>query len=222
VRLGQARHSRRAPVLALAAAVSLTLLTGCASGSSGDDATVVVNGQSGWRGTAIRDGYPLPDQRFTDTAGSQVVPADDAAQGVTLVFFGYTHCPDICQIVMSSVASAVSRLDAAQKAQVQVLFVTTDPARDDRAVLRRYLDRLDPSFEGLTGKLGSIVELAKPLKVYLAKGQRLPSGGYEVEHTTYVFGVTGDQARIAWSQDTSPAEMAADIIRLLKSTKESS
>jgi protein SCO1/2 len=123
---------------------------------------------------------------------------------------------------MSTVASAVSRLDATERAEVQVLFVTTDPARDNEKVLRSYLDRLDPAFEGLTGRLGDVVDLAKPLKVYIDKGQRLPSGGYEVEHTTYVFGVTGDQARIAWSQGTSPAAMAADIIRLLKSTKESS
>jgi protein SCO1/2 len=166
--------------------------------------------------------YDVPHTALEATDGTTYDLATDATKPLTIVFFGYTHCPDICQIVMSTVASAVSRLDAAQKAQLQVLFVTTDPARDDEAVLRRYLDRLDPSFEGLTGKLGTIVDLARPLKVYLAKGQRLPSGGYEVEHTTYVFGVTGDRARIAWSQDTSPAELAADIIRLLKSTKEPS
>jgi protein SCO1 len=210
-------------LLAVVLAVVALAVTGCGGGNG--DALPVSGVQSsdnhGYTGTYLDAPYIVPDLALTDTAGKPYTVATAPAP-LKLVFFGYTHCPDICQIVMSTVASAVSRLDAAQKAQLQVLFVTTDPARDDEAVLRRYLDRLDPSFEGLTGKLGTIVDLARPLKVYLAKGQRLPSGGYEVEHTTYVFGVTGDRARIAWSQDTSPAEMAADIIRLLKSTKESS
>jgi protein SCO1/2 len=134
-----------------------------------------------------------------------------------VVFFGYTHCPDICQIVMSTIATAVNRLDADQRKAVQVVFVTTDPARDTGPVLRDYLDHLNPDFVGVTGNLARIVDLAKPLKVYIAKGEKLPSGGYDVTHTTEVFGVTADQARIAWGQDTSPAAMAADIIRLLKS-----
>jgi protein SCO1/2 len=210
-------------LLAVVLAVVALAVTGCGGGNG--DALPVSGVQSsdnhGYTGTYLDAPYIVPDLALTDTAGKPYTVATAPAP-LKLVFFGYTHCPDICQIVMSTVASAVSRLDAAQKAQLQVLFVTTDPARDDEAVLRRYLDRLDPSFEGLTGKLGTIVDLARPLKVYLAKGQRLPSGGYEVEHTTYVFGVTGDRARIAWSQDTSPAELAADIIRLLKSTKEPS
>jgi protein SCO1/2 len=118
---------------------------------------------------------------------------------------------------MSTIASAVSRLDDGVRQDVQVVFVTTDPARDTGTVLRTYLDRLDPDFVGVTGDLDRIIELAKPLKVFIAKGQKLPSGGYEVDHTTHVFGVVGDQARIAWPQGTSPAAMAADIIRLLKS-----
>jgi protein SCO1/2 len=175
----------------------------------------------GYTGTYLDTPYVVPDIALTDTAGNSYSVAT-APTPLKLVFFGYTHCPDICQVVMSTVASAVSRLDRSERAQVQVLFVTTDPARDTGKVLRSYLDRLDPHFEGLTGKLGTVIDLARPLRVYIDKGQRLPSGGYEVEHTTYVFGVTGDQARIAWSPDTSPAAMAADIIRLLKSTKESS
>ena len=78
------------------------------------------------------------------------------------------------------------------------------PARDDKVVA---------AWNGLA----KIVELARPLKVFIDKGQKLPSGGYDVTHTTEVFGVTGDQARLVWGQDASPAELAADIIKLLKS-----
>jgi len=210
-------------LVAMLLAVVAFAAAGC--GSGGDDSLPVsgVRGSDnhGYTGTYLDAPYVVPDLALTDTAGKPYTVATAPAP-LKLVFFGYTHCPDICQIVMSTVASAVSRLDAGEQSKVQVLFVTTDPARDTATALRSYLDRLDPRFEGLTGRLGTVIDLAKPLKVYIAKGQRLPSGGYEVEHTTYVFGVTGDQARIAWPQDTSPAAMAADIIRLLKSTKESS
>ena len=83
--------------------------------------------------------------------------ATDATKPLTLVFFGYTHCPDICQVVMANIASALTRLDDAQRAQVGMVFVTTDPARDDAATLRAYLDRFDPSLRGLTGDLPEIV-----------------------------------------------------------------
>lgn len=198
-------------------------VAGC--GSSGGDSLPVsaVQGSDnhGYTGTYLDAPYVVPDISLTDT-GDQAYSLATAPARLKLVFFGYTHCPDICQIVMSTIASAVARLDGAQRSQVQVLFVTTDPARDTRPVLRTYLDRLDPDFEGLTGDLSTIIDVAKTLKVFIAKGQKLPSGGYEVDHTTHVFGVSGDQARIAWAQDTSPAAMAADIIRLLKSIKESS
>ena len=59
----------------------------------------------------------------------------NADNDLTLVFFGYTHCPDICGIVMSTVASALNRLDAADRSRVDMVFVTTDPARDDVATL---------------------------------------------------------------------------------------
>jgi len=170
----------------------------------------------GYKGTYLETPFIVPDISLPDDAGDPYSIATATAP-VKLVFFGYTNCPDICQIVMSTIASAVARLDAKQRADVQVAFVTTDPARDTGPVLRTYLDRLDPDFVGVTGKLDRIVDLGKPLKVYLADGKKLPGGGYEVEHSTYVFGVTGDEARVIWNQGTSPADMATDIIKLLTS-----
>lgn len=204
----------------LAAVLAVVALGTAACGGGGDDGLAVSNVQQGenhgFRGTYLDDPYVVPDIPLTDTDGSPYSVATSTAP-LKLVFFGYTNCPDICQVVMSTIASAVARLDDAQRKDVEVVFVTTDPARDTEKVLRSYLDRLDPAFVGLTGELDRIVDLAEPLKVFLAKGRKLPSGGYEVDHTTHVFGVTGDQARVAWAQGTSPAAMSADIIRLLKS-----
>lgn len=193
-------------------------VAGC-GGADGDGLAVSgVQGvdNHGYHGTFLDTPYVVPDIALPDTDGKPYSVATATAP-LKLVFFGYTNCPDICQVVMSTLASAVTRLDDGARKDVQVVFVTTDPARDTGKVLRTYLDRLDPDFVGVTGDLDRIIELAKPLKVFIAQGQKLPSGGYEVDHTTHVFGVTGDQVRIAWPQDTSPATMAADIIRLLKS-----
>jgi protein SCO1/2 len=210
------RRGRRA----LAAVLACVALGVAGCGGTTDEGLAVSGVQTGdnhgYQGAYLDAPYVVPDIALPDTDGKPYSVARASAP-LKLVFFGYTNCPDICQIVMSTVASAVSRLDASVRKDVQVVFVTTDPARDTGKVLRTYLDRLDPDFVGVTGDLTRIIDLAKPLKVFIAEGQKLPSGGYEVDHTTHVFGVTGDQARIAWPQDTSPAAMAADIIRLLKS-----
>ena len=206
-------------VLASLVATAALVLSGCGATDAAPDvaATGLVTGDNhGYRGAYLDVPYVVPDVTLTDTGGAPYSLATDPAP-LKLVFFGYTNCPDVCQVVMSTLASAVSRLDAAERAEVEVVFVTTDPARDTGRVLRKYLDRLDPDFVGVTGGLPKIVELARPLKVFIDKGQKLPSGGYDVTHTTEVFGVTGDQARLVWGQDASPAELAADIIKLLKS-----
>jgi protein SCO1 len=170
----------------------------------------------GYEGAYLETPYVVPDLALSDTSGEPYSLATAEAP-LKVVFFGYTKCPDICQVVMSTIASAVSRLDEEQRDQVEVVFVTTDPVRDTGQVLRTYLDRLDPAFVGLTGDLDRIIDLAKPMRVFVAEGRKLPSGGYEVDHSTHVLGVTGDQTQLVWTQGTSPAAMAADIIKLLKS-----
>jgi protein SCO1/2 len=115
-------------------------------------------------------------------------------------------------VVMADVASALTRLDEAERTQVGMLFVTTDPARDDEATLRAYLDRFDPSFEGLTGPLTRIVRAGKSLGVAIEKGEKLPSGGYEVSHGTQVVGMLPDgTAPVVWTQGTAPEQIAEDI-----------
>ena len=203
--------------LATLLAVVALLLSACGGGDDDRAATGLSSGDDhGYHGAYLDRPYVVPDIALEDTAGASYSLADDPAP-LKLVFFGYTNCPDVCQVVMSTMASAVARLDEAEQAKVEGVFVTTDPARDTGTALRTYLDRLDPDFVGVTGALPKIVDLAKPLGVFVEKGQKLPSGGYDVTHTTTVFGVTGDRARVAWTQDTSPAELAADIIKLLKS-----
>ena len=96
-------------------------------------------------------GAPL---RTTDGAPFSLTTS--TTKPLTLVFFGYTNCPDICPLVMSNLASAMTRLSDSDRTRVQVLFVTTDPSRDTGPVLSRWLHHLDPDFVGLTGDIATI------------------------------------------------------------------
>ena len=195
---------------AAAAVLALSLLAGCGADAASDDP------DGGYHGAVLDQQYVVPETPLTDTDGAPYSLAADTEQPLTLVFFGYTNCPDICQVVMSTIASALTRLDEADRDRVEVVFVTTDPARDDEAALRTYLDRFDPSFVGLTGDLQTIIELADPLAVAVEQGEKLPSGGYEVTHGTQVTGINAeDRVPIVWTQGTSASDLADDIHRLL-------
>jgi protein SCO1/2 len=167
-------------------------------------------------GAVLTQPYAVPATPLTDTDGASYSLADSTHKRLTLVFFGYTHCPDVCTIVMNTLASAVTRLDDTDRQQVDVVFVTTDPQRDTGQVLRNYLNRFNPSFVGLTGSLKSIISVGSQLHVDIEHGQKLPSGGYDVTHGTAVLGVDGkNRVPIVWTQGTSSAQYASDIHQLL-------
>jgi protein SCO1/2 len=97
-----------------------------------------------------------------------------------------------------------------------VVFVTTDPARDTPSALHAYLARFDSHFVGLTGTLAQIDEFGQPMHVFITKGQKLPSGGYEVDHSTAVYAVTHGKVPLVWTNGTSPTAVAKDVARLLE------
>ncbi|MBD8869705.1 SCO family protein [Nocardioides sp. MJB4] len=197
-----------------AAAAGVVLVAGCAAAPTGQATNASGGGLSG---TTIGNPFQAPAAELVDTEGEPYSLAAQTDRPLTLLFFGYTHCPDICQIVMSNIASALTRLDDAARDQVDVVFVTTDPARDDATVLRSYLDRFDPSFVGLTGDLRTIVEAGEEIGVLIDKGDRLPSGGFDIAHTDRVFAIDGDdEIPVLWGKETSAAQFAADITTILE------
>ena len=194
----------RRTAAALAAALCLVTLAAC----NGDDAA--------FTGTRLDPPFTVLTTPLTGTDGQPYSLADDTDKPLTLVFFGYTNCPDICGVVMSNLGSAMTRLDASDRDRVDVVFVTTDPTRDTAPVLEKYVHRFDPSFLGLTGDIDTISAVAMPLGVGVEQGQKLPSGGYDVTHGTSVTAIDGDdEGTVYWDQATSSAQYAADIHTLL-------
>ena len=162
--------------------------------------------------------FELADVPLETTEGGSMSLADPEAR-LTLVFFGYTHCPDVCPLVMSTIATALTRLEPEDRDQVQLVFVTTDPPRDDAETIRRYLAGYDPTAIGLTGDLDDIATLGESVGIFVADAEALASGGYDLgSHGSQVIAVdaTG-QAPAFWRQDVSSADLAADIHLLLRS-----
>jgi protein SCO1/2 len=193
---------------AIAAAALVGLLSACGGQTAA--------GSMELTGTRLDPPFEVAPTPLVDTEGEAYSLTEDTDEDLTLVFFGYTHCPDICGLVMSNLTTGLTQLDAEDREQVEVVFVTTDPARDDPAVLRDYLDQYAEGYVGLTGPLDTITAVGRPLGIAVEKGDKLPSGGYDVTHGTQVIGIDGaDEAPVYWGQETSAAQFRADIETLL-------
>jgi protein SCO1 len=211
------------PVVAVVVVVLGLSLGACGSSPPAPDNPAGVRIHSGadrhgFRGTVLPQPYAQPPMTFVDTAGRPFRFATaTAAKPVTLVFFGYTYCPDVCNAVLADVASALRRVDPGVRQRVQMVFITTDPKRDTPGVIRAYLDRFDRSFIGVTGSMAAIQQAARGLGVYLTKATALPSGGYEVGHGAQVIGFGKDgRAHVIWTPGTPVGDLRHDFTKLAK------
>jgi len=214
---------------ALAVLASFVVATSAAAcGNSGDaeqpqpdnPAGVVIS--DGWQDDTFKGAepatpYEMPDLTLTATNGRDFNLVTDTAYPVTIVFFGYTHCRDVCLLVMSDLTQAMVQLPEEIRDHTQVVFITTDPARDTPGVLRSYLDGYDGDFVGLTGDLHSIATAADGLDVAIEGKRTLPSGGYDVGHGAQVIGFRGDVAPVIWTQGTPVVDLVSDITALAAS-----
>jgi len=127
---------------------------------------------------------------LTDYNGKPRTLADFRGK-VVVIFFGYTHCPDVCPTTLAELAQ-VAKMLGPDAGRMQVLFVTVDPERDTPEVLHRYVPSFNPSFLGLYGDAAATARAAKEFKIYYRK-QPLPGGGYTVDHSagTYVIDPQG-------------------------------
>jgi protein SCO1/2 len=108
------------------------------------------------RGVKLVPPQPKTDFTLETTEGKPFHFVNDTRGAVTLLYFGYTKCPDVCPLHLANIASALKQMEPSDQAQVKVVFVTTDPERDTPAVLRAWLDNFDKRFIGLRGSLDSV------------------------------------------------------------------
>jgi protein SCO1/2 len=128
---------------------------------------------------------------LTDHTGKQRSLSDFKGKAV-VVFFGYTHCPDVCPTTMAEMAGVMKELGPLAD-KVQVLFITVDPERDTQELLSKYVPAFDPRFIGLTGDKAAIDKVAKEFKVFYQKVPGKEPGSYTMDHTagSYVFDPQG-------------------------------
>ena len=131
------------------------------------------------------------DFALPDHTGKMRTLADFKGKAV-VVFFGFTHCPDVCPTTMAEMANVMKQLGP-DADKVQVLFVTVDPERDTPALLSQYVPAFDPRFVGMAGDLAATEKVAKEFKVFYQKVPGKQPGSYTMDHTagSYVFDPQG-------------------------------
>lgn len=149
-----------------------------------------------------------------DHNGQRRTLSDFKGKVVTL-FFGFTHCPDVCPTTLSEMAVVMKELGA-DAGRLQVLFVTVDPERDTADLLKRYVPAFNPSFLGLTGSADEIARAAKEFKIYYQK-QPLKGGGYTMDHSAGTYIIDGEgRLRLFAQYGAGAPALLHDIRQLLK------
>ena len=176
--------------------------------------------EAAYRGGLVSPPLPKPGFTLTDTSGNAFDLQTKTNGFVTLLFFGYTHCPDMCPLEMSMIARSLKTLPVATAEQFKVVFVTTDPERDTPTVLRAWLDHFDKRFVGLTGSEAAIAAAQIAANLSPAKKSAVrPDGTYEVGHAAFVLAYTRDNlAHVIYPVGVKPEDWAHDLPLLAKET----
>jgi protein SCO1/2 len=173
-----------------------------------------------YRGGLVSPALPKPKFTLTDTSGAPFDFASRTEGYTTLLFFGYTHCPDMCPLQMSTIAQALKRIAPATADRFKVVFVTTDPERDRPQVLRSWLDHFDKRFIGLTGSEAAIEAAQIAANLTPAKKSAVRAdGAYEVGHAAFVLAYTKDNlAHVIYPGGVKEDDWVHDLPCLEKET----
>ena len=184
------------------------LLSACGQSSNQSDA------KNGFVGTDITGADFSKPLALTDHAGKKHTMSDFAGK-VVVLFFGYTHCPDVCPTTMADLKQAMKLLGD-KSDQVQVLFVTVDPQRDTQEVLAQFVPSFDKRFIGLWGNEAETAAALSSFKIYASKVEDSGKSGYTIDHSagTYVFDKQG-KIRLYMEYGQKPADIASDLSKLL-------
>lgn len=193
-------------LIALVLAGALVLVSGVLIGLAFRDGAKGVAGSP--LGAAIGGNFSLVDQN--DKPFTQA----DLKGKWNLVFFGYTHCPDVCPTALNDLSLALDRLGDRKK-DVGIVFISVDPDRDTPAVLKSYVDSFGGPIEALTGPAAAVAQAAKDYRVYYAKHPR-SDGGYDMDHSALIY-IMDPQGRFTatFTPDDTPDTMASRLKKLL-------
>lgn len=160
----------------------------------------------------------MPDLQFRLTEDNgKTVTAEDYRGKVVLLYFGYTHCPDVCPLTLAHLHVVMQQLGK-QADDVRILFVSVDPTRDTPQALHEYVRAFDKHTVGLTGSAGAIEALTKRYRAAFSREPSGKDGNYEVSHSSaiYVFDRDG-HARVLSTPITPQADLVHDLKLLLDS-----
>jgi len=153
-----------------------------------------------------------PDFVLTDTRGRRFDFRAETAGRLTLLFFGYTSCPDICPVHLANLAQVLRKADPEVRRAVSVVFVGVDPRRDTPERVREFLDRFDEGFIGLTGSKEALRAAQLAAEVPPAAVDREWEGGYSVSHAGWILLVTpDDRAHLRYPFGVRQSEWAHDL-----------
>lgn len=159
----------------------------------------------------------MPDLSFqlTDDQGKTVTAMDYRGK-VVLLYFGYTHCPDVCPLTLAHLHVVMQRLGKLSDG-ARILFVSVDPTRDTPAVMHNYVTAFDPHAVGLTGSPSDIEALSKRYRAAFTREPGNADGGYEVSHSSgiYIFDANGNARLLATPAD--PQDKLVHDLHLLLS-----
>jgi protein SCO1/2 len=207
---------------ALLAAATLTL-SACGSGDDSGSPVSMVSEEAGSdkAATVLDQPFEKPDLVLTDTQGKSYDLRKETAGKPTLIYFGYTHCPDVCPLTMNNIAVAKKSLPKSEQDELRVVFVTTDPDRDTPSELGKWLKGIDTRFVGLTGDFPTIQAGARTLGISIEPTHKDKNGKVVSVHGTQVvaFSPKTDAGYVLYGEDATVDDYTKDLPKLVKGAK---
>ncbi|MFC0843857.1 MULTISPECIES: SCO family protein [Streptomyces] len=210
-------------------ATAVLALSACGGGNgvesskakSSDGAFEVSGGDAdnGKTSTVLDSPFTKPDLTLTDTQGKKFDLRKETQGKATLIYFGYTHCPDVCPLVASNLGIAYKKLSKAEQEQLRVVFITSDPDRDTPEVLGKWLRGAgSPSFVGLSGDFKATQAAARSVGISIEPPVKDQNGKIMSTHgkTVLAFSPKDDKAHVIFHEETTFDDYAKAMPKLIK------
>ncbi|MGQ4712116.1 SCO family protein [Streptomyces anulatus] len=214
------RTTKAVTAVAFAAAAALAL-SACGTADDKAESSSIADVSAAPKNkaaTVLDQPFTKPNLVLTDTHGKEYDLREVTKGKPTLIYFGYTNCPDVCPLTMSNISLAKRELSKADQEKLQVVFVTTDPERDTPASLGKWLSAQDPSFTGLTGDFPTIQAGARQIGIGIDAPKKEKDGTVVSMHGAQViaFSPKTDEGYVLYGEDTTAEEYTKDLPKLLK------